>query len=295
MPFSGRLVGAGGSSSNKVNVRNGRLQIEPLSANLGVQWLQATLPEVAVGLGTVPGVGSDGKFGINRDVLAGSTPQTVWTPSGLYPYQDVVYQAELVSDSAADSAAGTGARTVLIEGLAGAGRTEETETVTMNGLAPVLTARTDWIRINRIFNLTAGTTRVNEGTIDCQLAGGGDLQAQIVPGVGQSQQAIYAVPGAKRALVVSWFAQLSDVGVAEEIELGIFTRNSLVPDAAFRQRAELALTGGATSAFGGQLPIPFLVGLPGADMEVRVLEAGGPNLTVTSTFTILLVDASFVT
>lgn len=294
MSFSGQVIGAGGSSRNKVNVRNGRLQVDQTDVAQGIRWLQATLPAAAVGLGTVPGVASDGKFGINRGVSSGNVPQTIWTPGGLYLYQAAQYQAELVSTDAGDAAAGIGARTVFVEGLAGAGRLEESEIVTMNGLAPVLTARTDWVRINRIFNVTAGTNGVNAGTIDCQLAGGGDLQAQIPIGVGQSQQAVYSVPGDKRALAVSWFAQLSDVGANEEVELGLFTRNTTVPDAAFRQRAELALTGGATSAFGGNLPIPFLVGLPSADMEVRVLEAGGNNITLTSTFTVLLVDSSII-
>ena len=68
---------------------------------------------------------------------------------------------DCVSDDADDTSAGTGARTIFIQGL-DADYDELTEVLIMNGLTPVQSVNT-YMRIFRTQNITAGATEWNEG------------------------------------------------------------------------------------------------------------------------------------
>lgn len=108
------------------------------------------------------------KFGRNPDVDTGSTPEDLWEGGGEYTGQPDGFTPEtvnVVSSSANDAAAGTGARTIRISGLKSDTSTAyETEDITMNGATPVTSIST-WWRVNRAYVLTAGSSGWNEGTI----------------------------------------------------------------------------------------------------------------------------------
>lgn len=71
---------------------------------------------IAVGLGQVPGYRRITALGNNPDVDTAG-PEDVWSGGGLYPWMTTATALEIVSDSASDTSAGTGARTVLVNGL----------------------------------------------------------------------------------------------------------------------------------------------------------------------------------
>jgi hypothetical protein len=93
---------------------------------------------------------------------------------------NIGYALDVISSSAADTAAGTGARTVTIYGLALDG-TQLIETVTLNGQTAVTTTKAFW----RVFGAqvaTAGTGRVNAGDIYIYKTGTGGTITAGVPG-----------------------------------------------------------------------------------------------------------------
>jgi len=114
-----------------------------------------------VARGQIPGHELKFKFGNNAAV--GNTEETIWAEGGLYVYPTSATQMTVSSSSANDTAAGTGARTINIEGL-DADYNEVSEDIILNGQTPVTTVNS-YLRINRAAVLAAGSSGKNAGII----------------------------------------------------------------------------------------------------------------------------------
>jgi hypothetical protein len=135
------------------------------------------------------------QFGINTNVA--QSAETVWIGSSVYSFPAAASVIKVSSSSADDTSAGTGARTVFVEGVDGSYE-PVSETVIMNGQTAVNTTNS-YLRINKIFVLTAGSGGASAGTI---YAGTGTVTAG-VPAVvvnqtgsasNESESAFYTVP-----------------------------------------------------------------------------------------------------
>jgi hypothetical protein len=153
--------------------------------------LSGGIDGLSIARGLDPGVSSIRKNGRNSAV--GQSSEDVWMNGGVWVAPTSAVPMSIVSDSAADAAAGTGARTLTVSGL-DANYAVQTETVTMNGLTPVLTVGS-YIKIDTVLVATAGTGLVNAGTITITASGGGNtVQGNINPGYGETKIGIYQVP-----------------------------------------------------------------------------------------------------
>lgn len=141
-----------------------------------------------VSRGRVFGASGIHGFGINSDIS--TILETVWTVGGLYVYPSSALIMSFVSSSANDASAGTGLRTVYIEGL-DANRNVISEVITLAGLTPVTTTQA-YFRINNIIGLTAGSNTTNVGIIT--ISNAGTTYSAIQAGDGRSQNALYSVP-----------------------------------------------------------------------------------------------------
>ena len=130
------------------------------------------------------------KFGRNDDVDSGTAPEDIWDFGGLYPFPAAAAATTIVSDNAADAAAGTGVQTARVFGL-DTNFLEVQEDVTLNGVASVALAN-QYLRVHRVFGLTFGTGGTNAGNIDVQH--GATVLARIIPGRGQTLMAIFTTP-----------------------------------------------------------------------------------------------------
>jgi len=92
-------------------------------------------------------------FGYNPDV--DTSRVTVWPYTGIIPVPAAALQLSVSSSSTSDTAAGTGARTVYLEGLDGNHNTVS-ETVTLNGQTAVTTVNS-YLHINNAYVATAGS------------------------------------------------------------------------------------------------------------------------------------------
>lgn len=140
------------------------------------------------------------KFGHNDSLSSGTFD--LWPPGTVraLPTSDTV--AACVSTSTADDSAavGTGAWTIVIEGLDAAGL-EVTETVILDGQVSVNGTQI-WSRINRAYVTSAGTGSVNAGDVSISMDSG-KLQAFIPAAQGQTQQMMFTIPSNKSALLTS--------------------------------------------------------------------------------------------
>ena len=113
--------------------------------------------------------------------------QAIWVP----PTDARIHN--IVSSSADDADAGTGAHTIILLGLTDWDTPEVNEIIELDGLTPVATTR-PYVIVNRIIILTWGAAGPNVGTVTATAAVDATVSAQVNPGVGQSLMGILGVP-----------------------------------------------------------------------------------------------------
>lgn len=147
------------------------------------------------------------KYGSNTDVDAA---EDIWNVGGDYTgWPAAADTVTVVSSSASDTSAGTGARTVKIFGLDSNFALQE-ETLTLNGTTPVATTNL-YTRIYRAFVVTAGSGTTNAGTISVrQTNTAANVFLQITAGIGQSQTTSYTVPAGYTGYLIQYQSQLLD-------------------------------------------------------------------------------------
>ena len=142
--------------------------------------------------------------------VASATPTDVFSGgAGLFPFPASAVATTIVSGSANDAVAGTGAQTAMVYGL-DANLNEIRETVSLNGATPVNLVN-QYLRVNRVEVLTAGSGLTNAGIISVKQSS--TVIAAIAVGAGRSQMAVYTAsnkfPGT--ALKKFYFAATNQV------------------------------------------------------------------------------------
>lgn len=128
----------------------------------------------------------------------------VWDgPTDRYEPPASPIQMQVVSSSASDAAAGTGARSVRIYYL-DTDYTAHDEIVVLNGVTPVLTAATNILRVNKMHTYTIGSGGVSAGDISLQAVGGAVTYSYMTAGRNLARQAVYTVPDGYRLRIEQW-------------------------------------------------------------------------------------------
>ena len=146
---------------------------------------------IAQNMGFVPGYSRVVLLGHNPSIGSGLAAD-VWEGGGNYPLLTSASQLEVVSTSASDAIAGTGARTALVSGLDG-NWLPVSETVSLNGTTPVTTVNS-YMRVNIFTTTSSGSGQVNAGDLTLRVAGAGSTQSIARAGFGYGRQAVYTVP-----------------------------------------------------------------------------------------------------
>lgn len=211
------------------------------------------------------------KFGFMGDL--GTTEKMVSVGSQItIPYLAAPALVELASTDVDDDAGDTGARTVQIEGL-DANFNEISEVIIMNGQTEVSSVL-EYLRVFRMFVLTAGATGSNEGIIHC---GTGTFTSgvpavkliQIAAGDNQTLFAGYTIPagqnGHVRALTLS-----GGRTTGTTVALITVILKSRVPGGVWRVKEKHHL-------IGASINLPYELGHlefeEGTDIEVRAVSS----------------------
>ncbi len=234
--------------------------------------------------GDIDGVSHIEKFGMNLDV--DSDKETIWDGGGIYTYIETAETLTVTSNSVQDNPAGTGARTVEIQGINQAGEVV-TETVSMGD-----TTTGAFKRVFRVKALLAGTSGVNEGTISITSDDTSTVLAIIgvdgtgshAAGRGQTFMAQYTIPTGKTGYITQW-----TVGCGKQNTDAIatlMTRNPDAPgDGAWNAR-DIITVSATTYAKNYNIPIKLNAG---DDIEIRAYSSVN-NSIVSSTFCVILID-----
>lgn len=156
-----------------------------------------------VARGNISGMSSVQKFGRNNDIDS-AAEEDVWAGGGSRAYLSSAETMDVSSTSTNDdgSPGGTGARTMVIEGL-DSSYDEISETVTLDGTTTVVTSNS-YLRVHRCYIATAGSVGTNDGDImiDPTTSGSGSRQAFIASGDGQTLISHYTIPNGKTGYMV---------------------------------------------------------------------------------------------
>lgn len=166
---------------------------------------------VELALGKIPKCTIFEKFGRNADVDAA---EDIWNGGGDYTGFPTgsAEKLEILSSSASDTAAGTGARTVLISGLLDANGVMLSDvTVILNGTTPVaLDATQTYSRASRVKVMTGGSGAANAGTLTLRHVVTTTNIFSVMPiGTNRSSMAIYTVPYGHKLLVNRLYASMT--------------------------------------------------------------------------------------
>jgi hypothetical protein len=145
------------------------------------------------------------QFGINGAV--GTSLETVWVGGATYSFPASATTTTVSSSSTDDTSAGTGARTVLVEGV-NASYVAVSETASLNGQTGV-TLTNQYLRVNKLTVLTAGSGGTSAGSI---YVGTGTVTtgvpAAIINRTGtssnESEAGFYTVPAGYTAYITRW-------------------------------------------------------------------------------------------
>ncbi len=236
---------------------------------------------INISAGDVAGTGYIEKFGMNTDVDINK--ETIWDGGEIYSYISTAETVAVTSTAGVDSAAGTGARTVEIQGL-DANHTLVYETLTVGGGA----GTQEFLRIFRANVVTAGTSGINEGTISVTSSDTSTVLAQIgidgtgsnAAGRGQTFMALYTVPAGKTAYLTQW-----TVGCGKQNTDAVATFLARPEGGAWNAK-DIITVSATTYAKDYKIPLQFT---EKTDIEIRAYSTTNNSL-VSSTFNLLLID-----
>lgn len=229
-----------------------------------------------VGLGRLPGHVRVTASGVNPDVDTGTVPEDIWFAGGTYPFPTSATTLEVLSDSANDTAAGTGMRTMQVIGL-DADYVEQTETVTMNGTNVVALANS-YLRLNRAQVTSAGSGRVNAGNVTIRETGGGQTRGAMRAGYGIMRQAIYTVPlGQTLAICAATYSIVRATGSDFEASFVEFFQS---PTGFYRQTLEVSVD---AAAFENVKVVPIMIPEKW-DFAIRCTGVSTSNMEVSASF-----------
>jgi len=153
----------------------------------------------------VSGVDYISKFGFNPSV--GTTEEQIWAESGtVYVLPTTAQTMTVSSANANDTANGTGARTLYVEGLNG-NYDNVNETVSLNGQTAVTLSNT-YLRILRAYVVSAGSGGTNAGIIyvgygTVTTGKPATVQAHLAAGMAQALLGLYTIPKGRNGYLLS--------------------------------------------------------------------------------------------
>lgn len=278
---------------------NNRSGIISSGNNSDINVIQTIDPMLDIAEGKVDGYAALNKFGRNVEIDNNVTAD-IW--DGGYTVgsggESLIWVAptqarlhDIVSDNAADNAAGTGTHSLEIFGLLNWVSGEVNEVVIPDGTSTVSTSLA-YVIINRMKVLTKGSGSSNVGLITATAATDGTVSSQIQPNMGQTQQTIYGLPSSQNLYLRSLYANVNKSGGQTAlIDFALLCNPEPQTELTnFNTVHPSGLMTVGTSA----LPIPFLVPkkITGPMLMKIQVRSGTDNMDVSAGFDGILVDTN---
>lgn len=232
------------------------------------------------------GVTKNNKVGLNTDIDSATVPEWLWEGGGVYTGFPTgnAEAIRITSSDANDTAAGTGARTVVVTGL-DANWAIASETIPLSGTTPAVSVGT-FRRIHTAYVATSGNSNANfnAGTLTIQHnVTTANIFLTIAPGRNQSYAAVFTVPDGKVGCVINMKVEV-DRSASGSIAGFMWVREF---GAAPRYRRPF--TASNTSVF-FEDPYGGIVYPAKTDLGIVVTSCSANNTSVQGAFDIVLID-----
>lgn len=227
---------------------------------------------LAIAQGDVNYYSSIHKFGANFNIDTQSTPESIWTAGGLYPWSSLSTAQTLyvISTSSNDT------DTVSLEGL-DSNYQPLSEVVQVSGTNAVTTSN----QFLRIFRMEYNHGGTNDGVITARVTNGtGTVVAQIDASLAQSLMAIYTVPTGFTAYMTNLDCSTSK---GDDIQFQLYAREV---STAFRIK-HISEVYQSNYRYDFHVPLKFL---EKTDIDMIAAEVANANTKVTANFDLILVD-----
>lgn len=217
--------------------------------------------------------------GWTRQIFKGFLPAAtagsyIWT-GGAFTWRTTPTAAEVLSSSAADTAAGTGARTITVTGL-GPAYVAQSEVVTLNGTSVVALVNT-YIHINKVNVTTAGSGNTNTGAITVRIAAAGATLGHIAAAVTSSQNCQIMVPAGQAYLSLN---QVIGTSSATNLNVHTFVQEQITPAGIINADNVFHISTNGTTPFVLPQDIPLIVPeKSGIAWKIAAIGSGTPDLT----------------
>ena len=225
--------------------------------------------------GLVKGTSAINKFGYNDAV--GTSYETIWNVGGTVTYLTNANTVVLTSTDSDDTAAGTGARVVEVQGL-DENYNQATVTVPMNGTGNASNTDINFIRVFRMRVSKAGSQNTNDGDITATI--GGTTVSKIDEEEGQTLQANYTIPAGYKGYILDVTFNAGKENKAAKCKL--ITRpfdNGLN----VKQLVEVY-----RNTVKMEFPVPLEVDAK-TDIEIQALNENAGTTTIAGTFNLILI------
>ena len=241
--------------------------------------------ELQVARGQIVGHRAITVFGFNPDV--DTTEVSVWPLPSMIPQPAAALQMSVSSTNANDTAEGTGARTIVVQGLDG-DYDEITETVTLDGRNAVLTAAS-FLRINYMYVASVGSTKSAAGDI---YIGTGAVTAGVPAttyniikfNYNDTITGCYTVPAGHTAYVTQGQFTAGQVSGATAVQGRLVAVNG----SGIRRTAAVTTLNNGTADYPFEYPLP----LPERTTIEATAIGGANNNSVSSLFVLVLIKNS---
>ena len=227
------------------------------------------------------------KFGRLEEIDSGDTAD-VWDYGNVgqsqnYPWPSAAATTTVVSDDVNDTAAGTGARTVHVQGL-DANYMELTQIVTMNGTTPVELG-TDLIRVHRAWTGEAGAHANGNNVGNIDIKHGATIIGRITAGWGQTQMCLYTAPADKTMYICKWVTSAHFAGASAG---NLHVRLDLRPfGGSWNNKGVVELGGQAGALYDRCFAVFMHVLEPKTDLRVRAFSPTDNNTEIAASVDLL--------
>ena len=225
--------------------------------------------------------------GHNDDVDVGT--EDINESGGDLAYLSAAETMLIASTSASDASAGTGVRSLRINGIDASGATLS-EDITLNGTSSVTTVAS-FLRVNDLISLTAGSAGSNVGDITCTASTAATVQNQIAVGKGIDQNSSYTVTTGCKLYVylLEWNAAKLSGGGTPRILMTWRCRTS--GSAPWRQLFSKHLDTGVTDELDARFPQPIEIS-GGSDLRFSATTDTANSEAHVRAHAVLIVDGS---
>lgn len=233
---------------------------------------EVTMPSdfaLDVARGLVSGMSAVNKFGAAPDGIQ-TTLTDIWGRANATPTQQIWLAPttarlhNIVSTSASDdgSPVGVGAHTIRVTGLTSWSTAEVSEDITLNGTTNVSTVNS-YVIINRMKVLTSGATSICVGTITATAVTDARVTAVILPGRGQTEQAIYGVPSTQTLYINNCTYSMNDGTATSRVDFElVVNENPDVQTTNYLIKNTVELTNTGANSFTRIFNPPFKIAGP---------------------------------